>query len=101
MVQVQLDGRGGEGGETVGNVENVLVENHADFGVRKVQPAGDLTVRYDVDVMDPRSVHFQGSNAVSREGESKKVYFSSSLSRKRFMEIDVSLSLSFRLCDRI
>ena len=99
VVQVQLDGGGGEGGQAVGDAEDVFVENHADFGVGKVQPARDLPVRHDVDVVDPRGVHFQRADAVSRGDNDEKAYFSSSLSRKRFMEIEVSLSLSFVLWD--
>ena len=66
VVEVQLDGGGGECREAVGHAEDVFVEHDADFGVGKVQPAGDLAVGHDVDVVDPRSVRLQGSDAVSR-----------------------------------
>ena len=66
VVEVQLDGGGGERGKAVGHAEDVFVEHDADFGVGKVQPAGDLAVGHDVDVVDPRSVRLQGSDAVSR-----------------------------------
>ena len=99
VVEVQLDGGGGECREAVGHAEDVFVEHDADFGVGKVQPAGDLAVGHDVDVVDPRSVRLQGSDAVSRGKNAHRDYFSSSLSRKRFMEMEVSLSLSFVLWD--
>lgn len=57
-MQVEFDGERREGGKnrTVGEDEIMRDDRHAR--VRCVQPGGNLAVCHDVDVADPRSIHF-------------------------------------------
>ena len=67
VMKIQLDSWRREGGEGIRLVEDLIMCNDADFGVCQVEPIRNLAICDDVDVADPGSIDFEGSNAVSRK----------------------------------
>jgi hypothetical protein len=63
-MQIQFDGRRGKSRQILRTPENLGVRYYGDFAVCRVQPGWNLTVCYDINVMNPRSIHFDRTQAV-------------------------------------
>ena len=92
MVEIELNRRRRKGRQDGSVAVDLAVGYDPHAGIRSVQPGGNLAVCHNENIPNPGSVHFQRTEAVSTLGTIGDAHFSSSLSRKRLSEVEVSES---------